>query len=66
MLSGLLLFIPANFPQLVYKRPYVLSCLWNVAQNRCLAADQKVAYELAAVGFILLPEWSLIIHPNIK
>ena len=37
-----LFLVPANAPPLVAQRPwYVLSCLWNVAYKRTLAANRK-------------------------
>ena len=37
-----LFFVPASAPRLVYQRLwYVLSCLWDCAYKRTLAANQK-------------------------
>ena len=37
-----LFLIPASAPRLVYQRPwYVLSCLWDGAYKRTLAANRK-------------------------
>ena len=37
-----LFLIPASAPRLVYLRPwYVLSCLWDDAYKRTLAANRK-------------------------
>ena len=38
-----LFLVPASVPRLVYQRPwYVLSCLWDGAYKRILAANRKV------------------------
>ena len=37
-----LFLVPASAPQLVHQRPwYVLSCLWDSAYKRTLAANRK-------------------------
>ena len=37
-----LFLVPVSAPRLVYQRPwYVLSCLWDDAYKRTLAANQK-------------------------
>ena len=46
-----LLLVPASAPRLVQQRPwYVVSCLWDGAYKRTLAANQ-VAH-VAAAGFL--------------
>ena len=38
-----LFLVPASVPRVVYQRPwYVLSCLWDGAYKRILAANRKV------------------------
>ena len=47
-----LFLVPASAPRLVEQRPwYVLSCLWDGAYKRTLAANQKVAH-VSAAGFL--------------
>ena len=37
-----LFLVPASAPRLVYQRPwYVLSCLWDDAYKRAIAANRK-------------------------
>ena len=48
-----LFLVPDSVPRLVKQRPwYVLSCLWDDAYKRTLAADQKSAF-CGGIGFPL-------------